>query len=478
MKLVKPLTRAAWESVADDILSVLLTEQWTGDGTSHFETAVLEYGLRPEHFPMGPARQIAGAIITLRDEKRTVTWNTLQPLVVGVTDAQYTRWVTLADETRTGGVFRDNVDLLIQYGATFHTLDLLHEKQERLLAGHDRDTEIDDLMDRAGQAGAARIVGETADQSAGSFRDLMGEAPLPLVSTGLAWLDESVGGFGENELWYIAGPYKSSKTRLAYNMALQSARRGVSTAILSLENLKREIVAQFVSMLAIEWLLAQNKVPYSQTSPVYYIDPKLLLRVRANYRQWADLKRAAVDHGIDAFAKIGQHLRIYDRSEDHGALKDMTSIRRVIKRDKRLYNGRLYMVDHQGLVEAPGTTYEKTAYVSGQFQSLSRDYADAPITLVVLAQKSEENIKTDSDGYSPGVKGGGDSAANADVLLTTKPQQVEGEPGAFHNDRTAVRIALARWGGGGHKELVGFHPGSGLIMSLEPDYLNPDGIEW
>jgi len=477
VKRKKPVSKAAWESVAEDVLSVLLVEEGATEAARHYHVA-LDEGLKVEHFPQGKHRQLMQAIADLREQKSALTWHAIEAVTVGVTLADHTRLVTLADDTRMGAVFRDNVKLLIDYGLTLSMAEQMDAARQALLAGKDRDGVVDHLVDEVTRKGVVRIIGETAEDAGKAFKTLMDETPKPLVSTGLAWVDEAVGGFGENELWYIAGPYKSSKTRLAYNMALHAARRGVSVGILSLENLQREINAQFVSMLAIEWLLAQNKVAYDANSSLYWISPKMLLRVRSGYRQWPDLKARAVDHGIEAFRQLQKHIRIYDRSESLGELSTVSSIKRVIKRDKRLYGGRLYFVDHQGLVDARGSVYEQTSATSKAFQSLSRAFPDDPITLVVLAQLNEETIKAEGEGYSAGVKGGGDSPANSDVMLTTKPVPIKGAEGEFHNDRTTLRVKYSRWGSGGHKELVGFHPESGLIRSLEVPALAADGIEW
>lgn len=460
----KPLSLAHWQRAAADVLSVLCTEQYVTDGDNYFNRLWHEAGLDRSHFPAGAARDLFDAVATLHEAGRPVNWNSVADVALAtVTEATFTELVTLADPTRMGRVFDDNLALLRRYGEAYAAMDAMRDTTAALLAGGDTTAEVDTLISTLSRGGSHPLVDVTAAASAERFEQFMHAEPLPARTSGMDWLDGYTNGLPTARLFYLAGPYKSSKTRIAYNMALAAAEQGVSVAILSRENPERVITAQLVAMLAARWLLARG-VPYAPSQPVWWISPDHLLAAQRTAFAWQpEVKARAVREGLARFKALEQRLRIYDSAPSHGKLSDMPSIRRVIQRDKRLYGGTLFLIDHLGLIKRAGSIYEKTAANSNDLQALSREDDQHPITLVVLAQLNEATIKQGAD-YSAGVKGGGDPSADADVVLTTKPLQVDG---TYANDRTELTVKLNRWGASGASKVVFFHPDSGLILTDE-----------
>lgn len=458
---MKPLNEQLWQSTAEDVLSVLLTEQYVTEGENYFNRAFYEMGMCFYHMPLGKWRILFNAIHEIHQEKRAVTWQAIaEKCGETVTQQWHAELCTLCDETRMGRVFKENVERLIEYGETQSIITALQESIDCLKSGGDRDKEIDTLMSSLAVSSAEQIRDTSAAGAASRLEAYLNEAPHTVVSTGIDWLDAATNGPLPSQLWYLAGPYKSSKTRIAYNIAVKAAEQGHETAILSRENQEPVIAAQIVCMYAIQWLL--ERVDYDPEQPVWWISPTKLLLAKNAYKEWyPKVKADAVSAGIKAFTALKDRLHILDSTPDGGRLSDITSIRKGVRRLKRLHGTKLFLIDHLGLVKREGTVYEKTSANSNDFQELSREDGKNPITLMVLAQLNEETIKN-GDSYSAGVKGGGDPAADADVLLTTTPVKLG--DGEYYNDRTMLRVKYNRWGPAGDKHEVIFHPESGFIL--------------
>lgn len=467
------MTARAWESAADDVLSVLVTEQYVTDADNYFNAAWHERGLALHHMPAGRQRALLDAVLMLHDAGRGVNWNNVADVGnAAITEQWFAEIVTLADPTRMGRTFYENLDICREHGETARVVEALEETSGNLKRGGKRDVEVDLLITTLSQDAARPMRDTSATGGAARLEALLQEAQRPTVATGIDWLDGATRGLLPAQLWYLSGPYKSSKTRIGYNVALAAAEQDTPVAILSRENQEPVIAAQIVSMYAARYLLDKG-VPYDPTQRVWWISPTGLLQARREYRNWQPAVRVeAVRHGLKQYAALANRLHIFDATPDGGALSDITSIRRAIQRHKRLHGARtdgtlcgVYVVDHLGLIKRDGTVYEKTAATSNDFQSLSREDSAHPITLLILAQQSESVVNAGDDAYGSNVKGAGEPSADADVLLTTKPVKVAGD---YANDRTRLTVKLNRFGPSGGKRDVVFHPDSGLIL---PEHL-------
>lgn len=465
----KPMNGRVWDSAADDVLSVLVTEQYVTDGENHFNRAWHELDMALWHMPPGKRRDLLNAVVQLHETGRGVNWNNVADVGgAGITVEWFGEIVRLCDATRMGRTFDENVKLLREYGETARVVTVLENTTTALKKGEPRDAEIDLLMRTLAYAGTDSLRDTSAAGAAARLQAMLSEETMPDVSTGLDWLDEHTQGIQPAKLWYLAGPYKSSKTRVCYNVALSLAEQDIPAVVLSRENQERAIAAQFVAMLATRWLLA--RVAYDPDSPAYGVSPARLIKAKRAYKNWTPrVLVEAVDEGIKQFRALGNFLHIYDASPEGGRLSDITSIRRAVQRHKRLYGlkkagdlSAVYLLDHLGLVKREGEVYERTSATSNDLQALSREDDKHPIALVVLAQLNEATIKAGADDYSAGVKGGGDPSADADTLLTTHPVKRDGD---YANDRTTLKIKYNRWGAAGKTVTEYFHPGSGLRLT-------------
>lgn len=468
---MRVLNPQVWASAADDVLSVLLTEQYTDAGLNGFNHAFYEKGLLTLHFPQGRYRALFQAIADLRMNKRPVTWNSIADKVSGaVTQQWYTELCTLCDPIRISD-FNDNAAMLLEYGERAIAAETLEDGARKIRDGEDREAVLDGVVSDITSGIAHDIEGETAGAATKNLREKLKQTPSPVNPTGFDFIDDVTGGIRKGRMMVLAGAYKSRKTTIGYNVALNAHRNGLKPAVLSLENTIETMHASFTAMLAVDWLLKQGQVKYSPDASVYWISPDTLLQAGAGYKRWADLKVKAIEWALDEMDRIDKGIRFYDTSETGGALADMRSIKGVIKRDMRLYGGDVYLVDHQGLVDADGEIYEHTRKVSKDFQRLSRITAPHQIFLMVIAQLNESAIQNGA-GYSAGVKGGGDTSANVDYLITTNPVQIPGTNGDFYDDRTEVKVKFNRWGGTTPRKTTFFHPESGLKMDSTTIDLN------
>lgn len=460
---MKPMNPAIWESAAEDVLALFLTEHYVTGGENFYNRAVYEMGLWAMHMPPGKWRELMGVVMQLHSEGKALNWNNITQIAPPcITEQWYSEVWTTADE-KLEVDFDSNVKLLKQYGQRTDVIETLEDGIKRLREGDELDKVVDAVVSGTSSSDSQEISGETAGEGAARVRHLLSAAPAPCIPTGFDFIDEVTGGLRSQRLWILAGPYKSRKTTIGYNMILNAYRAGKSPAVMSLENTYDTMLMSFVAMLAIEWLLKQNKVQYAPDASVYWISADGLLQAGSGYKNWSPLKVQAIDYAIEEMERVGKGIRFYDTSPKYGGLSDFTSIRRAVRRDMRLHKGDVFLVDHQGLVDGQGEVYEDTRSVSKSFQRLSRIDQPHPITLIVLAQLNENAVKGEAN-YSAGVKGGGDTAANCDYLLTTTPVPLADATGDYCDDRTSVKVKFNRWGGTTRKHEVLFHPESGLKM--------------
>jgi hypothetical protein len=305
----------------------------------------------------------------------------------------------------------------------------------------------------------------TATGAGERFAALMSDAPKAAHQAGITWVDQLTGGLHPEQIWWVAGAYKMRKSSLMRNIALNLAQAGGSVTVCTLEGSQSMVIAQFVAMLAARWMLKEGI--FSQNDgkgrPLNGIGSQLLLTLRGKYTTVLDKRQvAAVDAGIAAYRALGDRLRVYDSTRANGGVSDLASVQTIARRDKHLYGCDLMAVDYLQRLKGQGQTYfDVTAQNALGLQALALGQG---FTLLVLAQRNEETVKLRrDDGYSPGVKGGGDPAATADYLFVTQYPFKYGD-GSETRDRLGIECRLARHGEAGGSVDVAIHAASGLII--------------
>lgn len=452
---------SAHELAADDVLSVLFNEQdsWL---------IALEAGVKPGHMPTRAHRAAFQAVLDTRAAGETLHDTVLLSRSGEAFDLSWLHQrMVLYDETRTGDVFRTNLSLVKRAGKAAGIERLLVLAQDQLRRGEkDADTMSAHLVSILTALDTdSAIRGVTAQEQADVIRALLDNPPLARRLTGLAWLDDLTGGFEPGHMWWIGGAYKGRKSTVMLNLALNAVMGGANATILSREMPRKWLAAALVAMLAVGRLHAEGLyravtpagVPLATT-----LSANALRQAGNGYRHWPKRKIEAVDWGIEQYRLFGDRLRTYDSSDDGGGLSDVDSIQRLIRRDKHLYGLDIVFVDYFqlfGAAEQGKGYFDKMSAVATGLQMMAQR---EKVTMVVVAQKNEESIKSGAGSYSPGIKGGGDAAQTADYLLTTHYKQEEGQT----EEELLVRMMLSRWGPGGKgiEQTLAIHPASGLLL--------------
>lgn len=455
-----------WQRAADHVLSVLLAEEVIHGNIARWERASLERGLVIRHFPPGQWRAVYTELDSMRALGDAVHQSTLLNRCEGKVEQSWlvTR-IALYSELIDGAVFERNLNDLLQMGEVALVRKQLKEADASLENGDQLDGTVAELMSNLAFTGVEIVKNETAVDSANEMQKYLSQPPDKVISSGISCLDGWMGGIGEDDVIGIAAPYKMRKSTLARNIALNVAREGGSVAILMYESNKRMVVAQFVTMFAIEFLINNNlyhAIGQRSHNPLKWISAKDLVRVRAGYRQWESAKVAAIDYGIGEYRKLEKNLRIYDKSKEGGSLYDLASAQRVLLRDKRLYGADLAVIDHATQIMEGGSIYDRMSTIAPFLETFARRQKMA---MCILAQMNEATVKSNREDHSPGIKGGGDLPAAVDYLFTVSYRE-EDENHQRKDDAMTITMHLSRYGSGGTdvKAELPIDPASGLSL--------------
>jgi replicative DNA helicase len=453
-----------WNRLAEHVLAVLLAEEGVHQSSGRYESAVYDVGLKARSFPAGHWRAAFQAIDTLRGEGAPVHRTTVLTQLNGTVDeAWIAQRIALYSPMIDGDVFDRNVRDLIKIGEVANVRQQLRDADMALSNGEDLNTSVVKLMTELVSSGEDSIKNETAIALGDDLVTHMASEPDRLLATGIECLDAWMGGIGVDDVIGLTAPYKMRKSTLARNIALNMAREGASVAILMYESNRRMVAAQFVSMLAIEYLV-KNDLYYGKRNnhEFRWISAKDLVVQRKGYKKWYPEKVAAVDYGIAEWRKLENNIRIYDKSKQGGKLVDLASAHRVLLRDKRLYGTDIAIIDHATQIMEPGSVYDRMQKIAPFLETLARQEQFA---MCILAQMNEESVKGSRDSHSPGVKGGGDLPAACDYLFTLSYREADAD-GMRDDSTMTITMHLSRYGTGGSdvKQPIPIDPASGLHL--------------
>lgn len=451
---------SAYDLAADDLLAVIVANE------QEYNRVRFEYGVLPRMMPEGAYQKVMQAVYALRETKQPVT----DTAIIARCDGLSLNWlldrIALYDESRIGQVTRQNAAIVREEGLKRGTLRLLNTAMGQINSGDKpRETAVNQLIDLLSTIGlSGAMVDVRADQHGKKNREARLKTTLNIKTTGLSWLDELGASWERKQIWWLAGAYKSRKTTLALNLAIGAAMQGQRPAILSKEMPQERVQAMIEAMLATAYLYRKGYVGQcydhnGQKIGYDWISGKWLIDIGGAYKNVHPIRKEAIEFAFDTYDKLP--LRVYDTANEHGALSDVNSIKRVVSRDTVHEGGDLFVIDYFQLFG----TDSGNGYFD-QMSSLARDLQDYArtqnVTLLTLAQKNEQAIGGGSEGYSPGIKGGGDAAQTADYLLTTTYKDGDDMQS---DSQLVVQMKLSRYtaGGKGVKTTLDIHAKSGLI---------------
>lgn len=471
-------TPSVWELAADDVLSVMYEDE------QYRNKALYELKLRAAHFPTPKHTALFNAMEALHQQGLPPHDTVIREQYGSVIPLEWlSQIVCMTDGTRFTA-FEQNVAIVRKHGLTNGAKQLLTLAGAQLDKGQPLEQVTSNLITvLMGLDKSSTVKRETASDMADDFQTLMNSTPAPLLLTGIHWLDSLTGGMDKGHMWWIAAPYKSRKSTVMLNIALGLLMTWVtkgcvgeppSIGIASGEMPRPRIAASFVSMIAAAYFkradMWDESIEYRVNNETKYyplagISPKMLLDARANYRRWDARRVKAVDYGIAQFRQFEKSLRVYDRTPDGGSLADVKQLITVIRRDLHRYKTNAFMIDYLQIFKGASDAklYDYVANASLELQKFAQSEG---VTLVVLAQQNEETIRSGST-YSAGIKGGGDPAATADYLITSRYKSGD----VTDENQLELTMKLSRHGSGGGdvNRLLEIHPSSGLL--LESDWI-------
>lgn len=226
----------------------------------------------PEHFHVGANRAIHAAFCYLRDEGIRVDLRTLQARLVDQDDLGMVGGVAYLaaldlDLPDLGGIAR-YVDVLEdrrmrrRLVAAAKTLDASARNgvgaAETLERGLESLARIADASDR----GKGLSIGDVLDELVPRVTTMEPGSTIG-IETGIPSLDAMTAGMLPGHLWIVAGRPAMGKSAFAHNIARDQVRRGIPSAIFSLEMTAQEDVLR---ILAIELQIPSKSIAHGHTS--------------------------------------------------------------------------------------------------------------------------------------------------------------------------------------------------------------------
>lgn len=231
------------------------------------------------------------------------------------------------------------------------------------------------------------------------------------VPTGIKWLDELTGGMWAGHNWWVVAPYKSGKSTIVRNIVLSAASAGHPTGMFCAEGSREMFALDCQAMLATELLIERGYQGKLRLSGMF---------IRRVYWKQGILNHHELDAIHDA-KDIWEKLPILIWDTRDG-IRDLVTLRYLVKMAKLKTQASIFWADYSQLFGTGKTIYDRQSHTSLAIQDIAQD---ENVLFGMVAQQNEEHIKFGNKSWSPGVKGGGDAAAAADVLLIPKidPEQ-------------------------------------------------------
>lgn len=236
---------------------------------------------------------------------------------------------------------------------------------------------------------------------------------LPGLTTGLAKLDEHLGGFHNGDLVVIGGRPSMGKTAMLFGMARAAALAGAPTGIVSGEQPAQQLGARMLSLY--------SGVPAAKMRSASF-----------NAEEWGELSRAM---SVASEAPI----QIMDR-----AAPSIAEVSRLARRWKREHGIRALYVDYLQRLEAPGEKrWERVGVVASGLKNIARDL-DIPV--IALAQvKRDVEARGDKRPRMGDLCDSSDIEKEADQIITLYRDDYY-EPESKHRGTAEILIDKNRHG--------------------------------
>jgi replicative DNA helicase len=361
--------------------------------------------------------------------KSAVSMPDLEAMLASITEADVEHVLSNARIVREAAFRRTGFVRVSQAAQLFNDLSLAAPDVQR------------GVLDRVGKVFDAHASRDAAlyaigDEERARIARMSGDT-LPGVTCGLGWLDQLTGGLLPAEAWVIAAPYKMRKTTIMLNMILSAARAHAPVSVFTVGDSSRDATYRKLLAMVMNDLMIQHAIGADR-----HVVSSKTLHYPLRDAFYADLY-AQASAWLEALP-----IRLYDGRDRIGGLSETA---RILRRDVAVHGTQVFAYDYVQAAACGINDYEKTSYYAGWCQQLIGELGIASIS---ISQLNEDTIRSNSDSYSPGAKGGGALPAMANVFLTTR----------YEEPTITVELKLARDTRMGTKILHKLNPASGLIL--------------
>lgn len=344
----------------------------------------------PEHFFEPMHQQLYGKMLQLAGEGRALTPATIEPYFAAeerigtLTVPQYLGRLLAS---ATGTLNAPEYARLVREYAARRALREGGLRAQQLAADMElspaaaASEAISDLDKIVSASGLVRQSRCTASEAADKLiYDLKNGDGQTLVPSGLADLDDAIGGFGRGEYHILAGRPSMGKTALAGCLALNAARRGFGTMFFSLEMRTDTLMARMFSDLV-----------YNSTTPIPYRD---ILRHKAN-RKHPSLNEHQLwrlEEARESFSKMP--MVIDDQSALSVADMAVRARRQAAKFAEKGIDLQLVIIDHKDFIKPSnrygGNKVAETGEISAALKSMFKELNVAGLLLCQLSREVEK----------------------------------------------------------------------------------------
>ena len=247
----------------------------------------------------------------------------------------------------------------------------------------------------------------------GEVREMASVLPQTIVKTYIPWLDKALnGGCYQGHNYWISGAYKSGKTTVARNIALNMLEHGHFVSFIIAESSRDMLLMDFLSMILNKKLMKDN--------PAYKprFNGLLLFNAIGTFNDdkavFSDVEYQALQFAYETMEKF--NLFMWDTRD---GITNLSRFNALITNVIAETGCRVFFADHSQLFGNPDRTMFERQSATARF---TQDAAiQHQISFWMLSQLNEEQLKgKNKSGESIGVRGGGDAAAAAEIMLKCK----------------------------------------------------------
>ncbi len=260
------------------------------------------------------------------------------------------------------------------------------------------------------------------------------------ILTGLTWFDRLTGGIWSGFNYWLNAAYKSGKSTVLRNIALNVSRAGHPIDIYCAEGSREMFVLDCVAMIA-SGLMLDRGVLTNQLR----LSGLFIKRVWRNQALLSKEEYECINESKQIWKKLP--IRVWDSRD---GIRDRATLKHIVKKSKLEYGSTVHMFDYSQLIGSEPTIYERQSNTSLMTQDLCTTNG---VAIWMLAQLNEAAIKGNT-GHSSGVKGGGDASAAADFELIPKIDEMG----------LTIKLKHSRHTAAGAKEIHITNLTSGLII--------------